>query len=838
MDSRTLYLGIFLTSCSLLMLEISLTGVFSLGLWHHFAFLVVSIALLGIGASGSFLTVFPSIAKDDIPRFLGILSIMLCLSILSTLISVRMIPFDPPRIAWDVKQFFYLSLYYIALGIPFFFGGLIISTAISRYPNAVGTIYFSDLVGASVGSVIVLFAIAGFGATKTTVIAALSATLASIIFSIQRRRIIRFITIGLLLAIFFLFKSNSLQDFISPYKELRLALLYPRASILESKWGVQGRVDVIKSPAVRFAPGLSLKYQKELPEQLGITVNGGILNAITMHGYLQRDGKPVNLDFIRYLPSALPYYITERAKVLIPEPGGGLGILTALFHNVRDITVVERNPLVVEAVNRFGGDLYRRVTLHITENRSFLRADQGFYDLIDFSNPGSISASSTGLYSLLEDYTFTVEAFKEYLKHLTDKGMISITRYLLPPPRESPRIVSVAVAALEKMGIRYPVNHIAVIRSIETVTVLIKKTPFTKAELDRIREFCKEKWFDLVFLPDIRPEETNIYNLFPEPIYFNVISSIVGDNRNRAIADYLFDISAVRDENPFFFHFFRLKNFIQTYHSMKDKWQAFIEGGYIVAVAFIQSVVVSVIFIMLPFFIRRRLNSLVSPTDPRKLKILGVSSFRFVSRSPIVSQSSIYVLTFIILYFTCIGIGFMFIEITMIQKLILFLGDPVYSISAVLFSVLLSSGIGSYLTSKLAVSTDRRAMLWRTALIFLVCLLIIYYFMLPTVIDYLIVYEKVWRYIFVVLLIAPLGILMGMPFPLGIRAISEINRSIIPWAWCINGSASVVGSTLAVMLALSIGFLNVLLIAGGMYLVCLLTAVFLPRLSSGQMQHP
>lgn len=850
-----IYLGVFATALATLILEVALTRLFSIAFWYHFAFLVISIALLGFGASGTFLTIFSSLLNKP-NRSLSWLSLIFSISIITVFIICRQIPFDPARISWDSRQILYILLYSFLLSIPFFFAGLTLSVAISHAPQIVNRIYFSDLSGAGLGALSVSILFPFLEGSGVIIFASLMAAMASFFFSFWNKNVPsidgqKFLTVQkiniflriiciIIIFIILIVKPQNIINYInipiSPYKDLKTALLYPEARILKTDWNSFSRVDVIESPAVRYAPGLSLEYRRPLPSQIGITEDGSGLNAITEY----KKNPPISpllkggegglrgdLEFIPYLPSYLPYYIRHQTSdskpqtsifrnhdILIIEPGGGLPVLMALkglFESPSPqssplmgeggegvIDIVERNPLLVRLIKDdfgyFSGDIYkdRRVRVFIEEGRTFLRKEKKSYDIIDLSMPGTISPTSTGLYGLLEDYTFTVEAFEELIRRLKENGVISITRYILPPPREEARIISLALNAFRRFGIEDPSDRIAAIRSWGTVTILIKKTPFEDFEIERIKEFSKSRRFDIVYFKGLRQEETNIYNVFREDPYFKTFNSLIdSEKRETFYKDYLFDLRPTTDDRPFFFHFFRINKITPVYQSMKEKWQPFIEGGYIVPVMLIESLVLSLILIILPLLWMRRDKS-----DTRKGQKLKI-----------------------ILYFISIGLGFMFIEIAMIQKFILFLGKPVYSISLVIFSILISTAGGSFFSMMEGItdiiSIKKRI---KTAVIVIIIILTVYYLFLDKLLILFLGEDFIIRSLIAFFIIAPLGFFMGFLFPSGIRVTDLYDRRLIPWAWASNGCASVVATSLSVMLAISFGFSTVLLLAGCIYL--------------------
>lgn len=791
--SFLLYLGIYLISFSTLLFEISLTRVFSISQWYHFAFMVVSMALLGYGASGSFLMVFLPVLKNDTFVILSNSALLFSIfSILSYLITNHII-FDPVKIAWDSMQIVYILVYYIFLSIPFFFSGITISTAISRFSERVHRIYFYDLLGAGSGCLSALLIFLLFGASNAIAIASLSGMLASAIFYAAKKDYafpyrLFFIIIPVLIVIF---SPPFMETVISPYKGLSTALRYPSAETIKTQWDSFSRIDVVKSGAIRFAPGLSLKFQGELPEQIGFTIDGGNLNAISRFS-----GKKEEIAFTDYLPSAIPYYLTKPDKVLILDPRGGLEILSAIYHEARHIESAEFYPLIIEIIKgdykNFSGGIYNRrdVNVKAGDARVFIGQSKDRYDIIQISPGDILAASSTGIYGLTEDYRFTAEAFKAYINHLDEDGILSITLYLLPPPRYELRMVSTAIKAMEEIGITSPDRHLAVIRTWGTITVIIKKGGLNNDDIIRIKDFCKNRSFDTEYYFDIKKEETNIYNRFQDTLYFNLLSKIINiHERDRFFEDYIFDITPATDDRPFFHHFFKWNTIGETYNTFGRKWQPFLEGGYLVPAVFVQALIVSIIFIIFPLFF---FKPIISSSEKG-----GKRGFPFL------------------LYFLLIGMGFMFVEISMIQKFILFLGHPVYSISTVLFAILISSGIGSYISGKFF-GNDNRSI--NTIVLILCGMIIIYALSLSLIFNAISSEGLIVRQIISFVFLFPLGLLMGMPFPIGIKLLGKDNPGIIPWAWCVNGCSSVLSSVLVILMALSAGFKITLIISAMMYL--------------------
>ena len=780
--------GIFLTTTATLILEISLIRLLSVAQWHHFAFLVVSIALLGYGASGAFLFSFPDFfSRRKLPN-LSWPSWLFSVSTLAAYAVGNQIPFDQARIAWDPWQLFYLVLFYLVYAVPFFFSGLTVSLALTRWSALAGKLYACDLSGASAGCLLVLVLFSLLGGTGTVLSSSFLSALAAAIFGLRRKSLSLLPWLWTAIPALLIFHPPPfLQLAISPYKPLSAALLYPGSRLLETRWNSFSRVDVLDSPAVRTAPGLSLQYLDPLPPQLGLCVDAERMNALTR--VTGEFGNRDEFRFLSALPASFPYEVIRPKRVLILDPMGGVEVLASLFHQAPETVVLETNPAVVDLIRGpyapFSGNLYGRegVRVEIGDGRSFLQSKPPPFDLMVFPLTETLGASASGLSALREDYRLTVEAFQDYLEALTPKGFLAVQLYLLPPPRSELRLVSLLQEAFKRSG-KTAANHLLAIRSWGTFSLFVKRDEILPAEIEALKRFC-EKWrFDPVYYPGMPPEEANRYNRFPSPIYFTAVQSLLGQGKEFE-ASYPFDLSPPTDDRPFFHHLFRLGHWKEIYRLAGEKWEILVEGGYLLPFVFLQALLLSFFFMLLPAGLRKRDFPLFQPRH----------------------------FTWILFFFT-IGLAFMFVEISLIQKFILFLSHPVYAVSLVILSLLVSAALGS------------RISLWvpdlpglRRMLPILAGLLILYAFLLPQALSLFQGWPLGSRYFLSGLLIAPLGVIMGIPFPAGIRLLGAYKPGFIPWAWCANGCASVLGAILPVLIALSWGFQAVWLLSSLLYLL-------------------
>jgi len=788
---RKMPFAILLCSLASLAFEVTLTRIFSISLWYHFAFMIISIAMLGFAASGTALALFPRLkSMERIGRY----SLLLGISIPLSYLLANQVPFDPVRLAWEKWQLIYIALFYLILAIPFFCTGLVIATAFSLQSGRSGLLYGADLIGAGVGSLGVLVLLSSLSPERVLFILALAPLGAACLFDGARLRGAAILCAASSLSIL-VWQPGFAQLRISPFKGLQSALRFPGARPIRTYYTPFARVDTFDSPVVRFAPGLSLRYLDPLPRQTGLAVDGGDITAIT------RAGEEQPLAFLEYLPSALPYVIGRKERVLVLDPRGGLQALVARRFGSGEIVKVEASPDLVRIIRsdwgEFAGSIYDEKTF-TGLGRSWLKGRGETFDIVDISLMGT---EASGSFGIAEDYRFTVEAFREYLATLRPDGILSVNLYIIPPPRVELRILATMVTAMEESGIREPARHLAAIRSWGAICLVAKRSPLTTVDILKIRGFMEERWFDPVYFPGITAGEANQFVKMPSDDYFNAFSSIVAaDRRGRFMSDYVFDVAPVRDDGPFFHHFLKLQRVGDVYRVMGKKWQFFMEEGYITLLVFVQVAALSMVLLCLPLF--------AAKTAPRKK-----SSARWL-----------------LPYFALLGCGFMFVEIALIQKIILPLENPSYAVATVLAALLASSGVGSILG-------HRFALLRGPAIsAFIALLIVIFSVSLPSASAAIAPLALPLKIGLVFLLCIPLGLPMGIPFPTGLRVLGEAEPILIPWAWVINGCFSVLAPILAVMLATSAGFSTVMLLGAAAYLLAFVNLQVVRRILPAESQ--
>jgi len=796
-------LSLCLLSAASLTFEINLTRLFPVAQFYHFAFLIVSLALFGFGASGTALAIFPNLGRQRTPQNAGTLPAMpplalaTAVSILGAYLLSNWLPFDSFSIAWDRRQVVMLTLNLVALASPFFFSGMAVGLLLSAYPHVAGQVYAVNLAGSALGCLAALAAPSWVGGEGMVVLSCLLSALAGLVCDLPRRRSQVFIRLiaaaSLILGLLDLSLRVTGQPTqpllalrLSPYKGLSYALQYPGAEIIYQRWNAFSRVDVVRSSGIRSLPGLSYRFTQLPPLQNGLLVDGDDLSPVVLPNY--------DPAFVGYMPGAIAFHLRPRAEALILEPRGGLDVLIALEMGARAVTAVEVNPLIVEAAQTIYAD--PRVQVVVESDRSYLRRSRERYDVVVLSLANAYHPVRSGAYSLAEDYRYTVEAFQDALARLNPDGLLVVTRWLQTPPSEELRAFALAVTALEHDG-RNPADHIIAFRGYNTGTLLINKSPFTPDEVDAVRAFAADRAFDLTYAPGIRPDEVNQYNILPEPVYYQTFTALLtapARERGAWYATYPFDVTPPTDDRPFFGHFFKWSQAPQVLAELGKTWQPFGGAGYFVVLALlVLAMVMAGVLILLPVaMVRRRIWKGQDQTHTQ----------RRVSFAALV-------------YFGLIGLAFLLIEISLIQRLILFLGQPAYALTAVLFTLLLFSSLGSHWAPRLSV---------RLSLAALVALVLSLPWLSSILFSLTLGFTFGWRIAAAVALLAPLGFLMGIPFPQGIHWLEQETPDLIPWVWGVNGAASVVSSVLAALLALSFGFRWVLMAGAVCYAGAWLTA--------------
>lgn len=786
------YAGIVLISAATLLLELALLRLFAVQQFYHFAFMVISLALLGAGASGSLLSVW----RRRLPA--AVLCLVFGVTTLGAYLVINYLPFDSFSIAWDEKQILYLAIYFLAAAVPFLFAGLLVGGELIVAGQAGGggshLVYGANLVGSALGSIASLATLDAFGGVETVVVAAVLGTTAGLLVHSRRPRrpLVTGAMVGVVLAglLALVRPPEWLEQQLSPYKTLSVLSQALDARHVLTTQDATARIDVVESSTIHTMPGLSLASSVGLPPQAGLLLDGDNLMPITGLSPQTQQAEILAGN----LPVGLVYALRPGGETLVIEAGTGLEVMLALAAGAEQVTAVEENALIIETVQdtyrEFTGGLYTRpdVTVINRSGRVFARRPGvGGFDVVLVALTDPHRPVTSGAYSLTEDYVYTVEAFSDYLQTLNEAGMLAATRWLQAPPSESGRLFGTIAAALAANGYD-PRQHLIALRTLRTMTVLATRQPITTAEIETVRAFLDSRGFDAVYYPGINDEALNRYNVLPEPVYHQLLIDIL-ENPAATYDAYRFDIRPPTDNRPFFFHYFKWRQTPEILATLGLTWQPFGGSGYFVLVALLLLVgLAAAVFIIGPLLFREN-RSRRSPA--------GIPLWRLR----------------VFAYFAGLGLAFLFIEVPLAQRFILVLGHPVTALAVVIFTVLLFSGVGS-------LTVRRWSLPWGMAL--LVVVIALYPLLLEPVSALALRWPQWGRVLLTIVVMAPLGYLMGLPFAGGLRIVEAYDAPLVPWAWAINGSFSVISSVLAVMVALSWGFAAVLWLGAAAYTMALL----------------
>lgn len=764
-NRRLLFAGIFLVALSGLVLEVSITRIFSAAIWYHFAFVAVSVALVGLGASG--LVVHHRVTKLK-GKWAENLTIY---SAWGITIFIPITLFVMHALA---SQVIYLPLYMVLFSVPFFLIGIIISAAFNAFASVAGRLYAADLIGASAGALLVVLFLVLTGGEGSTLIVGLISAISATLFSRITKNIKK--TIGSLMLVAFaislIFINYATQIFAIPtdptaQKDLPIYLReHPGSKIVKTEWNSFSRIDVVEGG--EGGEGLVAK----------VFIDGGAGTNI-----ISWDGSTESRQELSTWMQYLPFKMMQDPKVLVIGSGGGRDVVASLVSGSKDVTSVEINPIIYDTVKSYGdraGNVYSHqyVRSHVDEGRSFITRSSEKYDIIYVPFVDTWASVSSGGLSVSENFLYTLEGFQQYYDHLTERGKIVTVRWLI----DAPRFISTYAKLLEQNGIPQDQlhRHLMMVTSDSytqdpSVTMVVfSKSPFTDEEIS----FLSQSFSQYDYKPILVPEQ-----VMREP-YDALLS---GDITLEQFYN-LFDtkVYPVTDDNPYFLSFEK-------------------PLPPVVEVLLYASIGIVAIFLLVPFaWIRRRRGEREAGGGEEEV---GIS----------IKKREIGIRT-VIPYFAALGVGFILIELALLQKLILFMGNPTMTFALLLFTILISSGGGSLLSSRIAKNNMRN-------LIFVIGgiagLGLLYVFSLPSIIYSALAEPIEIRAAISIGVLAPIGFLMGMPLPTGMRLLKVHRPDFIPWMWAINGAFSVLGAVLAIALGIMYGSSFAMILGVLVYLIAL-----------------
>lgn len=776
---RNAFLGLFMVTLATLMYEILLTRIFSATVFYHFAFVALSIALFGMTVGALMVYLMPQrFAPEQVEQQLSFYSLGFAVSILASfLVHLAM----PLWLSSPVGAVLTVTIKYLVISVPFVYSGICVCLALTRFPTQVSQLYAADLVGSSVGCLIVLFTLHMIDAPTAVVMVAVVAALGAGFFAAGvnggalRRWSYIFAGACLVLAMV----NTGMARAGSSLLRLRWVKFQKEGELLHERWNSFSRITVEGDPEKPLAPfgwGLSSRYPKNTQgiPQLKLLIDGLAGTALTKF-----DGKDFSaLDYLRYDVTNVVHTLRPNSDVLVVGVGGGRDILSALYFNQKSVTGVELNQTTLNTINdRFGDftghlDQDPRVHFENDEARAFVARKKEKVDIIEASLTDTWAATAAGAFVLSENNLYTVEAFDTFLSHLNPRGVLSVSRwYQKDMPAEAYRLTALAMQALRDRGVTDPQKHILLATQLRekdpdwmvdgdippgigTSTILVSNEPFSPEDLVRFDKITSEMGFERTFSP-IGTEDKVLAKMAK------------AEDLDAYARTYPLDISPPHDDRPFFFYLFRLGDLAswQQEQGMNDPNRlAMLTLALLLGVV----LVLTSVCILLPLWLKGRRDALKGSMP-------------------------------LVIFFACLGFGFMTLEIAQMQRLNIFLGHPTYGLSVVLFSLLLSSGLGSFTTNKLSLQDGVKRLMGLLVVLAFVGI------MTPILTRSLEFTPLPMHIVISVLLLFPMGFFLGMAFPIGMKAAQERSEELAPWFWGINGATSVCASVFAIIVAINFG---------------------------------
>ena len=770
-------------------MELLLMRVLAVRFWQHFSYLIISTAMLGLGASGTALSLLRGLVKRRRAGVLAGLAVALALAIPLSLRLAELVPLNVRFFTRDLLgQGGWFVLIELIFALPMFLGGAAIGVSLMDEPRCVSGHYAASLVGSGVGAAGVVALLSIATPAETAVVLAVAAYVAGLILLPWRW----YAAVGAAAAGVVFVVGQVLapwQPSMSQYKDLAQLQRMPDTRTIHREWGPLGRIDVVAGEAVHYVPpGFSLAAGLEAPAHVLLLADGDAAGAV--FDVRSRDG----FAFLDDTTWALPYRLARVRSVLVLGAGGGGDVGLARYHSAERVVAVEPNPQIVAAMagplRDAGGAIYELEGVELARGgaRGYLAGGGADFDLIQLP---FVDVSPAGERAARVAYLYTVEAFEWMGRRLRAGGMINLACEAGTPPAGGLRMLATAAEALRRTG-RSPDRHLIMIRALGTVNLTILESPVTDDQAAAVRSFCRDRGFDLCHLPGLRAAETNVYHRLEEG-YFAPARRILGADREAFFDEYILDVRATYDNRPFFFHFVGLNASKELAARIGSMAWNYVEIGYVLLLAALaQSVLLAAALILLP--LAGRAGKL--RRTPGKKRAL--------------------------VYFLLVGLGFMFLEMKFLHHLTLYLADPIYSAAVVIGAFLVFAGVGSRLSERWG-GGDRQIIRW--AGLSVVAMVGAHVVFLPGLLAWTAGWSAPARVGVAVAVIAPLAVAMGHMFPAAIRRLGVKAGAIVPWCWAVNGFASVIAAVGATLLAVEAGFAVVAAVGAGAYVLAAVVRV-------------
>jgi len=785
-----IYLGTFLIALSTLALEITLTRLLSVIAWYHLAFFAIATAMLGMTAGATTVYLKPNWFSRKLDDNVA----KACLGYaLVTPLALIILCMTPLVVRPSIMMLFAIILATVACSLSFFFSGMVITVALTKYQLPIGKIYASDLIGASLGCLLVLGGLEIFDAPSLILLLASIGILAGLSFawhssSFKLRRLGSWLFVIL---VFSAFVNSSTFYGIGPYV-IKGQVTNPSNYLLE-KWNSFSRVVLYKglTHSPQLYGGSPVAPQKAIFQHY-MNIDGAA--GTTLRRFSSLD----DIDHLRFDVTNIAYYLRQKGGACIIGAGGGRDLQSAILFGHEKVIGIDVNPVFIELLQNefreFAGLADREeVTFIVDEARSFLSRTQDRYSIIQMSLIDTWASTGAGAFSLSENALYTTEAWQIFLNRLAEDGIFTVSRwYDSHNIGETGRAVSLAVATLLQSGVENPSQHLAMITIGNVSTLLLSKQPFSGQDIAKLKKVSADLKYDVAIIPNAPPSHE---------VLRDIVSANSLEELNSAIADKVLNYEPPTDENPYFFNMLRFRNISPAFLGDEQLLRSGgVVGGNLRATLTLGGLILSLLLLtiltnIIPLIVRNRHKE-------RTQKAGRV----FWSRA---------------LYFSLIGAGFMFVEIALIQRLSVFLGHPVYALGILLFTIIASTGVGSFFSERLPLT--RSPWIFVFPLIMVSAVLMTHFF-LPVLISSMITSAMLNKIVVSIFVIFPLGIVMGFFFPTGMRLVNAVGDTETPWYWALNGITGVLVSALAVFFSIYFGISTNFYIAAICYatiLICL-----------------
>jgi len=758
--------AVFFLSAATLANEIVLIRLLSFRFWPHFVPLIVSQAMLGFGGAGVVLRIVRRRVERSPERFFAWMVLLAVPAFDLAFRASQFFPFDPFLLLWDPLAWPSFGAFFFLLAVPFFLSGCATAIPFAFLRHKPGPVYAASFAGSAAGALVALpFLMLAPTGWLLGLPLALGAV-ACVFVLADRGGGMRKGRAVALCAVLFLLVIPPADLKLSPYKDLAAVRKLPEAREIASRSGISGDYRAVFAPGVHSAPGLSIRFEGEIPPQAMVFADG------EQRGTVPKDGGRTPPAYLGYFPAVLPYRLVEHPRVLQFGLRGTEGILAAAGVGASSLTIVEPAQelvrLVREDLSGFSGGWPGALPVEIREEgaRNFLARDLRVFDVIEVADISSATFSSLGVHATGETFLLTREGIRAALARLGKGGLLAFSGWLKTPPRESVKILRTIRVELLAAGLAPAADRIAAIRGWGTFSVVARRTPFRPAEIDRVRMFCSDYGYSMVWPPAGADSGGGAEE---RALREAVSDAVTGPPGERAAG--LFDLSPVTDDSPYFHRFLRLGTLPEFRRLLGTQWVPFVEWGIVFLVLSLGvSLVLAAVLLLLPSVFARD-----GPGEAATIPVAG--------------------------YFTALGLAYMLVELTFLKAGILVLGDAIRAAGLAIGGFSFFSGIGSAVSGRWESERTMRRVFAGIA----VCV-VSGFVVLSAAAGPLLARGWAVRTAAFVAALAPAAFLMGIPFPAAISRLAAAGGSAIPFAWAVNGFFSVAGASLASIGAMWLGF--------------------------------